>query len=222
MKQDDVRIELVSLEALERWPRNPKRHDEGALTESMERFGFVAPIIVDERTGKIVAGHGRLDVLLAMRKEGKERPARIGLGPLGEWMVPVLRGIHFKSMREAEAYVVADNRQVELGGWDDSMLAGILKELDADGGLAGVGWSADDLDTLVRTLEGPQTGVTPREALAGFQNASIKQIVMYLKATEYDDVVARLSAVAEAEGLKSNTEVVLRLLEVYETPRPHA
>lgn len=53
---DGLRLEHVALSQLLRAPRNPKRHDLGALRQSLGRFGYVAPVIVDESTGRLVAG----------------------------------------------------------------------------------------------------------------------------------------------------------------------
>ena len=37
------------------------------LGGSISRFGYVEPIILDDRTGRMVAGHGRRETLLKMR-----------------------------------------------------------------------------------------------------------------------------------------------------------
>jgi len=148
MPQGEVRIEYMPLSKLRRWPRNPKDHDLGTLHQSISRFGFVSPIIIDERTGKLVAGHGRLDVLQQKKVAGEKPPARIKeVGD--EWYVPVIRGISFNSDEEAEAYAIADNRTTELGGWDEVRLAEVLSDLAAADALEGVGWDADDIDALL-------------------------------------------------------------------------
>ena len=56
------RIEYLPLSAMVRWPRNPKGHDLGELHGMIARFGYVMPMLIDEGTGRLVAGHGRLDV----------------------------------------------------------------------------------------------------------------------------------------------------------------
>ena len=59
---------------------------------------------------------------------GAEAPQGVQVADDGQWLVPVQRGIAFRDEGEAQAYLVADNRHVELGGWDDSMLADVLLE----------------------------------------------------------------------------------------------
>jgi len=152
---DELRIEYQPLDGIARASRNPKDHDLGAIGESIKRRGYVAPVLVNEATGRLVAGHGRLDALLQLRAAGLEPPARIKVDAAGNWLVPVIRGIAFKSDADAAAYLVADNRLVELGGWRDDELAGLLKDLNDGPGLEGTGYDKDDLDALLRTLATP-------------------------------------------------------------------
>lgn len=153
MADNKTRIEYMPLSALQRWPRNPKAHDLGALHTSINRFGFVAPITMDERTGKLVAGHGRLDALQQMKASGKDAPAGIEERG-GEWYAPVVRGVAFNSDSELEAYLVADNRLTELGGWEQDALAALLSDLAAEDEalLQATGYDADDLDALLAEL----------------------------------------------------------------------
>jgi hypothetical protein len=58
----------------------------------------------------------------------------------------VIRGIAFRDEREVEAYLLADNRAVELGGWDQAGLATMLHELAEVGSLEGVGYGRNDVD----------------------------------------------------------------------------
>ena len=53
---DDRRIEYRDLKKLRADPRNPKAHAAEAIEASVSRFGFVEPIVVDERTGFIASG----------------------------------------------------------------------------------------------------------------------------------------------------------------------
>jgi DNA modification methylase len=149
--EDVLRIEYFPLSEVTRWPRNPKRHDVDTLRASFQRWGFVEPMVRDDRTGRLVAGHGRLEVLTALRLGGKPPPARVKVRDDGEWLVPILVGASFSSELEAEGYLLASNRLVELGGWDD---AGVLEILTAqrDAGLelTGTGYTEDDADELMR------------------------------------------------------------------------
>ena len=148
-------IEYMALSEL--WkrgvPENPKDHDIGQLHGSMDRFGYTSPVIIDEGSGRIVAGHGRIKTLIQRKEMGQIAPAKI-MDKGDEWMVPVIRGLEFENVQEAEAYLLADNRISELGGWMDDKLAESLKTLALDGDLEGTGFDGDDLDRILKRLEG--------------------------------------------------------------------
>lgn len=148
-----IKIQYRTLSSLNRWPRNPKDHDIGALKISLDRFGFVMPILVDETTERLVAGHGRLEALVQLRDEGQKPPDRIQVDKAGEWLVPVIAGLSFDSEAEAESYLLADNRLVELGGWNDEALVAILKDLQDGGHMGGTGFDDEDLEDLLARLE---------------------------------------------------------------------
>lgn len=141
-------IAWVPLRELAMWPSNPKAHDHATLGESFERFGFIDPIILDEGTGKIVAGHGRRERLLQMHREGMPAPGRVRVRADGEWLVPVLRGITFTSEHEAEAYLLASNQTVIKGGYLEGPLAEMLDRHKDN--LDGLGWNQDEVDSMVK------------------------------------------------------------------------
>lgn len=150
-KEREVRIEYMRLDEIQRDEGNPKLHDLGALAESFERFDFVSPLGVNEKTGKLLWGHGRLDGLIAFMDEGKPVLDGIKVDDDGMWKVPIVRGVHFNS-KKGTAYVITDNRQVELGGVDEPKLVEtLIRVAGKDGrGLRGTGYDGDDVDTLIR------------------------------------------------------------------------
>lgn len=172
---NDLRIEWVKLSEIVRWPRNPKDHDLGLIYQSISRFGFIQPLLLDEESGKLVAGHGRLDTLLMKAKAGEKPPAGIKVEG-DEWMVPVIRGIAFQDEQEAEAYVVADNRTVEQGGWLEDRLAAVLQ--DHVGDLRGIGFDRDDVDELIKK-------VTPDEDEELFEQPEIEFTAELLEESNY-------------------------------------
>ena len=137
--ESPIRVEYLPLRSLQPAVRNPKRHRIDAVLQSMGRFGYVSPMILDERTGRLVAGHGRLESLCKAKSEGKEPPERIR-AQQDDWWVPVIRGITFADDREAEAYLLADNQTTILGGWDDAELKRIVEELGREEALLGTGF----------------------------------------------------------------------------------
>jgi hypothetical protein len=121
----------------------------------VNRWGFAEPVVIDERTGYLAAGHGRIDTLAQLKAQGKEPPANVQLADLdGDWLIPVVRGNTFNSDSELEAFLVAANRLTILGGWNEPELAGLLQDLAAQDTalLEATGYDADDLQTLLFEL----------------------------------------------------------------------
>src|SRR5947207_3370035 len=111
------RFELVELGRLKKWPKNPKGHDLGFLGEAFAANGMAEFPTIDEGTGRMVAGHGRVKKLEAMLRDGEKPPARVVVRG-GKWFVPVIRGMTFA---DPAKHVVASNRGVELGGWETNL-----------------------------------------------------------------------------------------------------
>lgn len=142
------RLEYVPVEQLRRAPRNPKRHAE-ALAHSMSEHGYVAPIVWDERTQMIAAGHGRLEVILAARAAGAAPPEGV-LVEGGQWLVGLYRGWASQSDDAAAHYLLADNQVGVAGGWDAAEHAAMLQELAGRGvALASAGYTAADVEAIV-------------------------------------------------------------------------
>lgn len=123
--QGPIRVEYQPLSALQRAPKNPKAHALDVLRQSMSRFRYTEPVIVDERTGRLLSGHGRLEELERAKAAGEPAPDRIVVKG-DEWFVPVVRGIATQNDDEAAAYLIADNQSVIARGWIDPILAEVL------------------------------------------------------------------------------------------------
>lgn len=148
------RLEYLPLDDVKPAKQNPKQHDEATLDASFERWGFTEPVLLDERTGRLVAGHGRIERLRQARDRGDTAPEGIQVLRDGTWKLPVIRGWSSRNDAEAEAYLVASNRLVESGGWDQQGLVEMLDDLRSrDGGLVGTGYSEADFETINRLLD---------------------------------------------------------------------
>jgi hypothetical protein len=145
------------LDELVRLPRNPKLHDLQKINVSYEEFGFLQRVIINDTTGRLIAGHGRIDTLQRRKaagpiKDKKYVPDNIEVADDGMWLVPADH-VDVPEARE-EAAALALNRLGE-GDYDEAMLASVLSDLAAQGkidgrdGLAGTGFDADDLDALL-------------------------------------------------------------------------
>ena len=129
---------------------NPKDHDIGVLITAIKRFGFTSPLIRNDDTKKLVAGHGRLEALINMYKSEYSLPRGILKDEDGMWLVPVFTGLNFENEEEALSYLIADNKLSEIGGWDEKALLDMLKDID---NLEGVGFDHTDAQEILDNIE---------------------------------------------------------------------
>ncbi len=138
------RIELWPRARLRPYVRNARTHDDEQVRQiaaSISEFGFNAPILVDGKDG-VIAGHGRL-----LAAELLDLP-----------QVPVVVLDHM-SDAQRRAYILADNRIQENGGWDRDLLAQELADLAAGGFDLGLtGFSDDEIGDLLAEGDDGDTG----------------------------------------------------------------
>jgi hypothetical protein len=156
------RIAYMPLSELRRANRNPKGHALEVIAASMSRFGTVEAPALDERTGQLVAGHGRLDTYEQLKAAGGPPPEGVTVRRKdGEWLVPVQRGWSSEDDAEAEGYLITSNQSTILGGWQPETLAAMLAEQQASGTLDGTGFTPNDLDELMADLEASRAKQEP-------------------------------------------------------------
>ena len=160
MSDTDTFIKKVKLSEIQTADKNPKDHDVGAIYQSMKRFGFVAFPLINSVTNKLLAGHGRLKTLHMIKSEGEFVPANIELDDDGEWLVPCLFSATIEDEAEAQAYLLADNRLVEIGGYNTMDLLDSLQEVIKEtGSLDGTGWDLDSIEDIIADMERTSFGV---------------------------------------------------------------
>jgi hypothetical protein len=149
------RIEYLPLDEVNPHPRNPRTHESLADVEaSVGLDGFIEPIVRDERTQLLVAGHGRTLVLTAKRDAGEDPPDGVVLDARGRWLVPVVVGWASADDAAATRARISLNRTAETGGWDDALLLEQLDELArTPTGLEGSGFTDEAMASLRRLIE---------------------------------------------------------------------
>lgn len=228
------RLEYLLVSELESATRNVKQHANADIKRSIAKFGYVDPVVLDERTGRLVSGHGRVDSLRAAQADGDAAPEGIQVDKDGAWRVPVLRGWSSRSDDEAEAYLIAANRLTENGGWDDHGLAEVLADLADQQMLELTGYSAADLDDLIAGLQetGPLAasgGADDDEddSLAGqtrqtrglddlkddYEASNQRVLVLSYPGDVYVWMVNKLSHLMTELDVDTNSDAVLRLIE---------
>jgi hypothetical protein len=129
-----MKVDLWKLSDIKPYPGNPRHNDQAvdAVAASIQAFGFLQPIVVDEH-GVIVVGHTRYKAALK----------------LGLETVPVHVATYL-TPAQVKAYRIADNKTAELASWNqDLLLQEILNLQQQNCDLAKTGFSAEELSQLL-------------------------------------------------------------------------
>jgi DNA modification methylase len=139
------------IEELQPAPRNPRSHSPRQVRQiarSVQTFGFNVPILIDPQS-QVIAGHGRL---LAARELGWGEVPTISLDHLSE--------------AQRQAFMIADNRLTDTSEWNDTLLAGLFRDLsvlDLDFSLEATGFEMAEIDIRIESLEAPQEADDPAD-----------------------------------------------------------
>ena len=111
-------LKVVSINEVLPYEKNPRKiNKEGvrAVKESIEKYGYNVPIVVDSKM-VVVTGHSRL---MACKELGMEK-------------VSVIVATHLTD-RQAKEFRIADNRTSELSKWDNDLLVSELRDIGLGG-----------------------------------------------------------------------------------------
>lgn len=153
MSTPSIAIEHLPTASLRPYARNARTHSPKQIAQiaaSIREFGFNNPVLVD-RTGEIIAGHGRV---AAAKK-------------LGLATVPCVRLEHLTETQK-RAYVLADNRLAEKAGWDRGILAIELQHLTEFGvefDVTVTGFEMAEVDLLLGPGDKSSAKADPADAL---------------------------------------------------------
>jgi ParB-like chromosome segregation protein Spo0J len=184
---EDIVLEPISV--LKPNPKNPNHHTPEQiqrLAKIIEYQGFRQPIIVSDRTGLIVVGHGRLE---AAKLLGLEK-------------VPVSYQ-SFDDHDQEYAFLVADNAIAEWSDLDLSAINAELENFDPAFELDQLGLEDFKLDPAEK-YQG--TGGQPSEPT--------KALYLSFPADIYDHVIRQLDRQVKDRGLYNHSHLVCELIGV--------
>ncbi|MGE3708526.1 MAG: site-specific DNA-methyltransferase [Hyphomicrobiaceae bacterium] len=130
-------IEPLPLGLIVRNKDNARKHSSKQieqLAQSIRKFGFLAPVIVDDGN-LLLCGHARV-----------EAAQQTGMAT-----VPAIRVGHLNEVQK-RAFMIADNRLAELASWDEALLKNELQFLsacDIDFDFSAIGFETPELDIIL-------------------------------------------------------------------------
>jgi len=156
---NELTIEYLPVNELKPYDNNSHTHTQeqiALITNSMHKFGFTNPILIDEKK-EIISGHARLE---SSHKVGFDKVPTITLSDLTE--------------DQKRAYVIADNQLAKNGsGWDLDKLKFEIQYLDD------VGFDTDllgfDDDFLGDLIFEEVEGLTPEDAVPEVSDETISK-----------------------------------------------
>jgi hypothetical protein len=182
----------MSPEALQRWEQNPRENDPNVpnVAASIERFGFVNPIVVWKRSkdlggDRMVAGDTRLKAMkLLLATHGPKFTAK---GAPGPGLCRVV--FHdFDNEHEANLYALADNRLNELSKWDGKRLDEVLADYDDDD-----------------------------RAIAGFRKEHVEQVSLEVREVDVEELVDQSFSLTVRGPLPAQADVLDKLRDTLES-----
>lgn len=212
-----MEIEQVPVINLKPYPNNPRKGNVDLIAESLEAYGQYKPIIVNKRTGEILAGNHTY-----------EAAAQLGWKEIAVSYVDV-------DAATAAKIVAIDNRTSDQGTYDTEMLLKLLDELPD---LNATGYGQEDYDDLLALLDeettteiSPETVFSPIFGTAESPDDNVQQSI---KMSEYADRYAekqtrifmvdyhnsvfvwfidKLTDYRAANGLTTNADALIHLIE---------
>ena len=140
MRNLNANTDTVDIDSIKPHPENPRKGDVDSIAESIEANGFYGHIVVQKSSGHIVAGSHRW-----------QAAKKVGMSEVPVTWVDV-------DDDHAKRIMLADNRNNELGGYDNDALASLLQSLVVEQdwtGLVGTGFTAEDLQDILEYRDHP-------------------------------------------------------------------
>ena len=176
-------------------PRIIKDYKFKKLVKSIQEFPQMLelrPIVVDSNM-VVLGGNMRLKACIAA----------------GLKEVPIIVADQLTDAQKDE-FIIKDN--VGFGEWDWDLLANEWEVKDL------FNWGVDIPSAYFDDDKEPEFDKDMLdEALDGYINSKVKQITLYFDNQQYEYVLNKLEQIAKEEGVESNTEVIISLLEKYES-----
>lgn len=205
---------------------NPRKNDHAVerVAEAIKRFGFRVPILA-KSDGTLIDGHLRIKALQHIGDAGRK-----GIVGLKGDAVPVILCDDLNDS-EIAALRISINRMATLAEWDTDLLAKELQTLASDGvGIESLGFDDDALDrlginlneqtNLGTVIEGDERRLTPEDKLIGYENTSVRQIVLIMDINEFSDTMTMLDTIKKKKGFETNTEAALAAIKSYANDNP--
>jgi ParB-like chromosome segregation protein Spo0J len=194
-----LKIENVNIEDLVELKENPRKHTAETIAKiekSMNKFGFVSPIIAMKGSKEIIAGHGRV-------KSAKKLKMK---------KVPVV----YVDMERNDGleYAIADNKLNQNSEWDFLKLNDLFNDEDLD--LEVTGFDDREIQTIMDKFAVDLEFIDGENELEDEKisaneyvpTANIKMLQLYFSDDVYQDVVSKVNKLMAKYKLDNITDTI--------------
>lgn len=191
---EDLRPLTTAIADLHADPANVRRHSQrniDTIKASLAKFGQRTPIVVQRDGMTVRKGNGTVEAAKAL---GWSHVAALVLDD---------------DNTTASAYAIADNRTAELAEWDGEGLSQLLDSLDADL-VDATGFSPDEIDSLVQSLESPSESDWAAQFEADGDTSEVDGMAQITFVLGVDDM-ARLKGILKTHDPNKNKAMALWL-----------
>ena len=150
-------IEKTPLNQIQPHPKNARKGNTKLIAESLKENGQYKPIIVDAKTGNILAGNHTY-----------KAACELGWDTINTIKLPNL------TAKQATKILLADNRTSDEATYDYDQLTQLIDEIRDD--LEGTGWTVDDIPTGMIDQETGQESTIIRPDESNIQEGELYQL----------------------------------------------
>lgn len=211
-----MEIKQVLLKDLKLYPNNPRKGNVDLIADSLKRYGQYKPITVNSQTGEILAGNHTF--------QAAEKLAWDYIDVVYVDADPIT----------AAKIVSIDNRTSDTGEYDQKQLAALLEALPE---LDGSGYSFEEYDSILAeiqeadmpqltdqtyftSVEVGETGQSGTHFIPSlgdyaerYAQKATRMLMMDYENDTYVWLVDALIKYREANGITSNSDAILKLVE---------
>ncbi len=204
-----MKIINVELDKLTGYERNAKSHPPEQiekLSQSIKKYGFTQPLVIDDKN-VIIVGHGRH---AAAKLAGLDKVPCVKLSGLSD--------------EEVRAMRIFDNK-INESSWDFSLLSSEIQDLNAAGfDLFETGFVRFEIDSFlsanftngIDVSEQTESAETPTDTQSKPADAPVsegfKQVQLLMKPEQYKVFLSACKKLGEEKGTQNITDTVYKVL----------
>ena len=212
-----MRVSTMQIASLSPDDANPRKHDARnieAISQSLLAHGQVEPIVVQQSTGVVIAGNGRVQAMKALGWD----ECRAVLVDIDD--------------EEARALSIRLNRTAELAEWDDDVLAQHLAELGEFSKYVATdfGFSESEIEALIKSFAeatdgldkladepadepaDDEDGLPPNTQPSDMKASKAQEVRLYLSPEQEQKFHMAIRRLAERWGTDNVTDTVVEAL----------